>query len=40
MISKVPHVQTITKVIGMNTRKDLVIKLPAIKVGAKKKKGK
>ena len=37
MISEKPHGQTIIKVIGMSTRKDLVIKLPAIKVGAKKK---
>jgi len=38
VISEKPHGQTIIKVIGMSTRKDLVIKLPAIQVGTKKKK--
>ena len=38
MISRGHHVQTITRVIGMNIKKDVVIKLPAIKVGATKKK--
>ena len=32
------HAQTIIKVFGMSIRKDLVIKLPAIHVGTKKKK--
>ena len=32
------HAQTTIKVIGMSIRKDLVIKLPAIQVGTKKKK--